>query len=272
MSNNSKITGSVVSPGSITTNSGSTIGGDVWAGGNVTLDNSGTTVTGNVYSGGNVTLTGSVKGNIQAAGTVGAGGTVAGYRTSQSPPTSPPSLTLPTFTWNAGNYPSALSWASPSDFKTYWTANKTSFGGAHRVLCTAPCSQTLSLDSSWTMNGDVTIVSDSPVTISRDVSNGTSSPVTLTIVSFSSTSPAISMTNNITLPQNIRVVLYAPNASASFSNLKNFAGVVYAKGVSIGEQFSLTYVPVSVPGFAWDSTSSTHFSIQNQVYREVQFS
>ena len=272
LSNNAKVTGSITSRGAVSTSNNSTIGGDIRALGNVTLNNASTTVTGSVYSNANITLTGTVKGNAQATGTI-TGGTVNGTRSPNSPPTPPPSLSLPTFTWNPANYTSPSTWANPAAFNSYFTANKNAFSGVHRVLCPGcTASSDVLFGSKWTMSGDVTLVTDGPVQLSKDISNGSGGPVTLTIISLFATDPAIDLTSNLTLPGDIRVLLYAPNAQISFKNLKQFSGAVYGKSITSNNQFSLNWVPVSAPGFIWDLASSTHFQIQSVSFKEVQFS
>ena len=268
LTNSATVSGSVISHGSVTTSNNSTIGRDIRAAGNVTVNNASTTVLGNVYSGGSVSLTGRVRGNVQAAGTI-TGGTVDGSRAQYSPPPPIQRQTLPTFTWNPANYTFPQEWPSPDAFQTYWSANKGAFSGHHRILCPSPCTASINLNDKWTMIGDVTIASDSPVNLSREVANGPGRALTLTVASFSAASPAILMSNNISLPDSIRIALFAPNGPVRFSNLKNFSGAVYASSMVLDQQFTLTYVPVAVTGFTWDLASSSHFVIQARVFREV---
>jgi cytoskeletal protein CcmA (bactofilin family) len=271
LTNSATVSGSITSLGSVTTSRNSTIGGDIRAAGNVNVGDSSTTVLGSVYSGGNVVITGRVRGNVQAAGTITGAGTVDGSRAQYSPPRPLQTQTLPTFTWNPANYASTQEWSSPAAFQTYWATNRSAFSGHHRILCPTPCIGSVVLDSSWTMNGDVTIASDAPVTLSRDVSNGTADgrTLTLTVVSFSSAAPALLMSNKISLPDSIRIALVAANGSIQFSNLKNFSGAVYGSSMTLDQQFTLTFVPVAVPGFTWNLSSSTHFVIQSRIFREV---
>jgi hypothetical protein len=268
LSNNGTVSGNVTSLGSVTTANNSTVGGDIRAAGNVTVDNARTTVLGSVYSGGNVSITGRVRGGVQAAGTI-TGGTVDGDRAQYSPPPPPQRQTLPTFTWDPANYPSSQEWASPASFQSHWQANTGAFSGHHRIACPPPCTGSITLDATWTMTGDVTIVTDSPITLSREVRNGAGTPLTLTIVSYSSASPAILMSNNISLPDSVRVVFFAPHGPVKFSNLKHFSGAIYASSMILDQQFTLTFVPVSVPGFNWNLVSSTHFAVQARTFREV---
>lgn len=274
LSNNSTVAGSVTSLGSVSTLNNSTIAGDVHAANNVTINNSSTTVLGNVYAGGNVTLTGRVKGSVQAGGTI-SGGTVDGSRSQYSPPAPPALQTLPTFTWDPANYPSVSNWANPSAFQTYWAANKSNISGAHRIGCPAPCTTAVDFGSRWTMTGDTTIVADGPITLSRDIANGAGHPVTLTIVTTAAdngATPAVSMSNNVTLPDDVDVVFYAPNGTVKFSQLKHFTGAVYSSSIALSQQFTLTFKPVDLPGFDFGLTSSTHFSIQSGAFKEVPFS
>jgi hypothetical protein len=274
LSNNANVAGSVTSLGSVTTANNSTVGGDIHAGGDVTLNNPATTVLGNVYSGGDVTMTGHVKGNVQAAGTI-SGGTVEGSRAQFSTPPAPVPQTLPEFTWDPGNYPSVVTHATPAAFNTYWGARTGGFSGVHRVACPAPCTTPISFGSKWTITGDTTIVADGPVSLSRDLTNGAGAPVTLTIVSLFTdtvTTKAITMSNNVTLPDDVGVVYYANQGSVKFNNLKHFTGSVYASSITLDQQFTLTFRPVSVPGFDFGVTSSSHFAIQAGAFREVPFS
>jgi len=108
-----------------------------------------------------------------------------------------------------------------------------------------------------------------------DIANGAGHPVTLTIVSFASdtaSTPAITMSNNVTLPDDMEVVYYANHGSVKFSNLKHFTGTVYASAIALDQQFTLTFKPVVEPGFDFDLTSSTHFQIQAGAFKEVPFS
>jgi hypothetical protein len=274
LSNNAIVAGSVTALGSISTTNGTSIAGDVTAGRNVTLDNSGTTVLGNVYAGGNVTMTAHVRGNVQAGGSI-SGGTIDGSRAQYSPPPPLPVETLPTFTWDPANYPSVSTWASPAAFQTYWSAHRDGFSGAHRILCPAPCSTAVDLNARWTITGDTTIVADGPVNLSRDMANAAGRPVTLGIVTYAANqgaTPAASMSNNVTLPDDVDVVFYVPNGTVKFSNLKHFTGMVYAASIVLDQQFTLTAKPVVLPGFDFGLTSSRHFGIQAGAFKEVSFS
>lgn len=273
LSNNSTVTGSITSLGSVTTSNNSTIAGDVHAANNATLNNPSTTVLGDVYAGGNVTMTGQVRGNVQAGGTI-SGGTVNGSRSQNSPPAPPTAQSLPTFTWSASNYPSVMNWASPALFQAHWSANRNAFSGAHRITCVTTCS-TIDFGSKWTLTGDTTIYANGPINLSRDIANGAGQPVTLTIVSDAvdnGSTPAVAMSNNVTLPDNINVVFYARNGTVKFTQLKHFSGTVYAKSISLSQQFTLTFRPVMPPGFDFGLTSSSHFAITAGAFKEVPFS
>jgi len=47
---------------------------------------------------------------------------------------------------------------------------------------------------------------------------------------------------------------------------------VYASSIVLDQQFTLTFRPVILPGFDFGLTSSTHFSVQAGVFKEVPFS
>jgi hypothetical protein len=272
LSNNETVNGNVTSLGAISTSNQSLINGRVHAAGAASIQNTSTVINGDLLSGGNVTMTGRVKGNVQAAGTI-SGGTVDGSRNPNSAPVPPSPQALPTFTWVPANYPSTTTWATPALFQAYWSANKNSFAGHHRVLCAGPCTTGIDLNSKWTMSGDVTIVSDSTITMSREVTNGSSPAGTLTLAVISLAIPsgsaaAVSMTNNIVL-DDIKLLIYAPDGMATFGNLKSFSGAVYAKTIDVGQQFTLNFTPLSVPGFSFALSSSTHFQVVAGPFREI---
>ena len=275
MANNSTVSGSVTSLGSVTTANNTTIAGDVHAADNVNLDNASTTVLGNIYAGGDVAMTGHVKGNVQAGGTI-SGGTVDGSRSQNSPPPPPAGQTLPTFVWTPYIDGTESNWLNPAAFQTHWSTPgvKAAFEGAHRINCTLTCG-TINFNSQWTLTGDTTIYSDGPISLSRDIVNAAGGPITLTIVSDatdSPTTPAISMSNNVTLPDNINVVFFAPNGTVKFTQLKHFTGTVYAKEIALSQQFTLTFRPVARPGFDFGLSTTSHYGITAGSFKEVPFS
>src|SRR5439155_1335676 len=162
------------------------------------------------------------------------------------------------------------------------TANNSTIGGdiraANNVTLDNPSTTVLGnvyAGGNWTMTGDTTIYADGPISLSRDMTNGAGHPIKLTIVSdFTDTpsTPAISMSNNVTLPDDVEVVYYAKNGSVKFNNLKHFTGAVYASSITLDQQFTLTFQPVTLPGFNFDLASSTHFTIQAGAFKEVPFS
>ena len=291
LANSSKIFGDVVSLGSVTVNNNTVIGGKVHAMGNVTLTAAGATVGGDVWtlapddpSPGvyNVNVQGWVKGNIKAAGDIcpvppAAGavctGQIDGEQSEFSAPPPPRSQTLPTFD------PTSLTYASTYFDAVQWkdevwtpaaSPNTGSLSGNYRLegATVGP----LSLDKRWNIGGDLTIVSDGPLDLSRDIVNTTDHEVTLAFISLSSASNAVSMTNNLSLPQNIHILFFAPNGCADFRNLKHFTGTVYAGCIITDNQFTLTFFPVAHDGFSWTLSSAGSFSVEAQVFREVQFS
>jgi hypothetical protein len=42
--------------------------------------------------------------------------------------------------------------------------------------------------------------------------------------------------------------------------------------MTLDNQFTLTWVPLSFPGFAWNLASSSHFQIVSRNFKEVPFS
>lgn len=275
LNNQVQVFGSVTAVGTVTTQNNDDITKRVWAGKGAIIENSQTTVHDDVWAGGNagedVTIGGVVHGDVQAGGSVTVTGTVNGTISENNPPPTPPVYTQPTFTWDPANYPAAASWTSASNFMDYWADNIAAFSGHHRVNGGDDSSNKITLDQQWTMSGDVTIVANGPITLSRVIDNGTSEDRTLTVVSFSERDPAIQLTNKLTLPSSIKVLLFAPNGSIDFSQLKDFRGAVYGEEINTSQSFDLIFDPPAVPGFSWDATSAVHFEVLVQTFREVPF-
>lgn len=275
LANSAKVFGDVTAVGNITTTNNSTVGGNVWAGKAATIDSSQTTIQGDVWSGSNagegVALTGTVLGDVRTGGSLTGDGTVNGTVNENNPPPAPPILTHPTFTWDPSNYPTATSWTSASNFMSHWDSNTSAFSGHHRIGGGDDNSNKITLDQQWTMTDDVTIVANGPVKLTRDVVNGTSDELVLTIITTSEREPAIELTNNVTIPSSIKILLFAPNGLIDFSQLKDFHGVVYGEAINLSQKFTLAYDPPEVPGFSWGASSVVHFDVDVSLFREVPF-
>ncbi len=270
---NSNVFGDIVSGGVVTTSNNNLVSGMIHSLGDADLQNSQTNVQGSVYSGGNVAVGAQVDGDVQAAGsiTIDSNASVGGTVAPNSPPPDPPSLTQPTFTWDPDNYDSSSTWTSASGFMTHWESNRDAFDGVHRVEGGDSSSNKITFDQKTTLTGDTTIVADGPITLSRDIANGTSGDVTLALVSNSSRDPAISFTNNVSLPSSIKILLFAPDGVIDFSQLKDFHGVVYGHEIRLSQNYTLDYDPPDVPGFDWDGSAAVHYFVQVRTFREVPF-
>lgn len=267
LANNTDIHGDVVSPSWVTVDNNTLVTGDIRAGGDVTLELSATTVQGSVYSHGNVVVKAHVEGDVQAAGsvTVQVGGQVDGDIAEYSTPPPVRTEALPEFTWDPADYsPAPSTWSSASAFKSHWQANANAFSGHHRITDTAQ----ITLDSSWTMSDDVTIVSDGMVKLTRDVTNAGSDTLYLVIVSFSE--QGIEFTNNVTLPNSVKLLLFAQNGPVVFRNLKNFSGSVYARSIEADQNLTLSHSAFDVPGFSWSAATDVHYRVAMRVLREVR--
>lgn len=269
LKNNSEVQGDVISPAHVTTQGNTLITGDVRAGGDVTLDNNTTTVQGSVFSGGNVTVNARVVGDVQAGGTVSVSqqgqvdGNIAEYAT-------PPPIreeSLPTFTWDPANYsPAPTTWGTASEFYNDWSTNATlglPYSGHHKIDDTVG----LTLDKKWKIDANTTVVSDGKIHLTREVVAGSTETMDLVIISTSE--EGIEISNNVTMPNNIHVLLFAPNGPVSFKNLKHFAGAVYGESVDADQNFTLTWVLPDVPGLDWSLTSDVHYRVILRVLRET---
>lgn len=279
LQNNTTITGDVTSPQNITTANNSTINGNVWSGGNIVIS-TGTTVTGNVLATGSVTLQNNAKvtGDVRAA-SITNNGTIQGLTVLASQP-APATRTLPTFTYNAADYPAPTGPpvnTTSTGFQTCWQTgvgcplgvSRTAMKGVYYITdggtVTGPTQRT-------TLSGDLYIITNGRVVIDRDFNTATSDTYRLVIISTStSTSPAaITWSNNVSLPPNIQTFLYTPGA-VTFNNLKSFSGIVYGGVVQTDQNFTLSYEPALrdvINGFTWDLSSSGAYEIKPVSWEE----
>lgn len=265
------IVGDLVSPDDITTANNSTIDGDIRSGGDVVVA-SGTTVNGNIRATGTATVRGVVEGDVQAATIVLDGGTINGQAIAGSTVPVPRARTLPTFTYSPADYlPAIPVETNVLTFNAYWAANRTNMAGVFHVTdvagtVTGPNQRT-------TLTGDLTIITDRPIQISRDFVSSDGMPRRLVIVSTSTSHspPAVSLTNNITMPPNVQTFIFT-NGTVSFGNQKDFHGIVYANRIEQGQFFTVTFEQslqtTPPPGFTWDTASAGEFDLVLGVWRE----
>lgn len=268
------LSGTIVTRGDVTIGNQSVVTAYLHALGNATIDNTQTTFQGTVYTGGNISLTATLYGDVQAGGsvTLGSSGSVSGTIKQNSPPPDPPLISQPTYTWNAANYDHAFEWSGSPGFLTYWSSNLDNMYGGHKVNNGDDNSNKITLDKKWALTGDVTLVSNAPVTLARDIVNASGGDVTLTIISFSDREPAIQMTNMVTINDpSVKLLLFAPNGTVDFSQLKDFRGAVYGENIKLSQNFTLERSVFDLPGFNFDATSAPQFRVLVRTFREVPF-
>jgi Tfp pilus assembly protein PilX len=246
--------------GSISTGSNQTITGTLHANGSVSVSNTSTVVYGNVYAGGSISTGGIIRDVAQAGGTVSNCAKVQGSCIQHSAP--PPVLVqqLPPFTFNAANYSPAPTYPTGSAFVT-GVKNRTYTQGVYKISGSASFANNDSLQ----LTGDMTIFVTGSLTLPGTISGPAGQNVQLTVVvGGSATAP-----NNLTIPSTVRTLIYT-NGSFSASNKLIFTGALYAHGsFSLGANSSITYAPVSAPGFDWTNANPRSFTIRNVSTREI---
>jgi hypothetical protein len=219
---------------------------------------------------------GTVAGNATAWGTISS--TVAGTKTTNTCTQAQETKSIPEFTFNAANYPTASfhSYSFTTDYATfnsYVAANKSNFSGTYYIT---------GGDSTHPVDlGGVTITGDVTV-IAAPNSSGNSAPIDMQggigasgatdkLAVFASwyTPPgctgtdtscgcstnsgnpgdcAIGIKNNFSVSgsslnggSNTAVLLYAPNGPVSFKNNADFQGAVYANNIQVKNNMNVTY-------------------------------
>ena len=254
------LTGNLDAIGSISTGSNQNITGTLHANGSVSVNNTSTNVYGSVLAGGSITTGGTVRDVAQAGGSVSNCAKVQGSCIQHSPPPSVPVQYLPPFTFNAANYASVSPVTSGSAFAT-GVKNKTLTQGVFNINGSVSFNNNETLE----LTGDMTIFVSGSITLPGTISGPVGSNVQLTlIVRGSATAP-----NNLTIPSTVKTLIYT-NGSFSASTKLIFTGVLYAHGsFSMGANSSITYAPVSAPGFDWTQSSAQSYTIRNITTRET---
>jgi hypothetical protein len=253
-------TGDLYSIGSISTGSNQNITGSLHANGSVTVANTSTNVYGSVFAGGSITTGGTVRDVAQAGGSVSNCAKVQGLCIQHSPPPPVPPQQLPPFTFNPANYSPAPINVSGIDFATR-VKNKTYTQGVYNITG----SVSFANNETLALTGDMTIFTSGSLTLPGTISGPAGANVQLSlIVRGSATAP-----NNLTIPSAVKTLIYT-NGSFFASNKLIFTGVLYAHGsFTMGANSSITYAPVSAPGFDWTQAVSQSYTIRNITTRET---
>lgn len=285
--------GDVIGQQKVTVANNTTIAGDLWTLGDTSLDGVASLVQGDVKSSGgpvrntdstDVVPAATYAGNIVNKGTIDkkaispaaitGTGTFGGGKVTSNVD-QPPRRSLPTFDPNPPAVTYDNTYSDDAAFEAM--ANGTDFAGTYRVTD----GDTVNLDRTpkFRVVGGQRgmLVAAGPIQLSTDLTSTTSATGTFVLVSLAtsnetSATPSILLSQQQTFPPNVNVVLFAPNGCVKFENLKEFSGVVYAKCLLVGNQFTLTYQdPGTIPGFDWTAASATRFEIEAYTFREVRF-
>ena len=254
------LTGNLDAIGSISTGSNQNITGTLHANGSVSVGNTSTNVYGSVLAGGSITTGGIVRDVAQAGGSVTNCAKVQGSCIQHSPPPLVPVQFLPPFTFNAANYASVSAVTSGAAFAT-GVKNKTLTQGVFNINGSVSFNNNETLE----LTGDMTIFVSGSITLPGTISGPVGSNVQLTLIVRGSASAP----TNLTIPSTIKTLIYT-NGSFSAGNKLIFTGVLYTHGsFSMGANSSITYAPVSAPGFDWTQSSAQSYTIRNITTRET---
>ena len=270
ISNTPHIRGNVNIPnGSVSMSGNSNILGNLWANLGVTINNPGS-ITGNVISStGSIGGSGSISGNATAATTI-SGVAVAGTKYPNTVSPKPPTQAFPQISFNAADwsgytiniYSGTVAGKTACDrAKTFvegaWTGNY-----VVRITGPTPCTYSNTNNSTVNVNGNLAIITDWGIAFNnRSNWNGASTTKSLYFISvWGTVCPAsgtsnktVSTANNTSFNSFAQAFFYSP-CTVSMNNTNNYAGQVLGGTVSIGNQYTMTFRPVLVPGYG-DVTS-----------------
>jgi Tfp pilus assembly protein PilX len=252
--------GDIDAIGSVTTGANQTITGTIRANGSVAVSNTSTIVNGSVYAGGSISTGGVIRDTAQAGGSISNCAKVQGSCIPLSPPPLVSVQQLPPFTFNASNYSPPPLYPTASAFVA-GIKNRTYTQGVYSISGAVAFAN----NDSMQLTGDLTIFATGALTLPGTISGPAGQNVQLTVV----VGGAMTAPNNLTIPSTVRTLIYAGGSFAA-SNKLIFTGVLYAHGSFVmGANSSITYAPVSAPGFDWTHANPKSFTIRNISTRET---
>lgn len=266
LGNSHDYVGDIYVRGDLATGSNQTITGDIHADGNITVASTSTKVKGSVYAGVDVSTGGTIEDDALAGGAIlpaGSGCTKVGGTCSPNTPQPPvPEQHLPTFTWDPTNYPAGTVHQLTGP-EVVTALSKTDAHGVYYV----DGDVSFAINDTLYLDGDLTLVATGSITLPRQVENragGTS--VQLSIISTGG--GAIRPANNFTIPSTVRTLMYTTGQFVS-SNSSTFTGALYAGSLSNGAHLKVTHAPLDDVGFDWASANPQSFGIRNVSIQEV---
>ena len=281
ITNTPHVRGNVYVPyGTASISNNSNIQGNLWAYGSVTMSNP-TSVSGNVISStSSISGSGSI-GNNATAGTTIMGVSVAGTSYAGTVSPRPPTQPFPQITYTATDQ---TNWQNAGyTICTFGAAASTSCGGntfsvgdacqqaqsfvegpwsgsfVVRITGVTPCTYSNGNNKIIGVNGNLAIITDWGISLLQK-SNWNGAPSGTESIFFISTWPApspcptgtsskdVSVGNNTSFDSNTQVFFYTPCA-ANMNNQNNYYGQVMGGTVAIGNNYTMTFRPVLVPGY-----------------------
>ncbi len=264
MGNSGHVRGSIFVPtGSATLSGSARVEGTLWTNGSITMSNT-ASIGGDGFS-----STGSISGSNSAAigGDARAAGTITGVQVggTTTPNTAsgpPPTITFPQVTWvptdwtgqgyTINTYSGASACTNAKSFLTgAWSGNY-----VVRITGPTPCTLTFSNNTTVNVGGNIAIVTDWGITFqNRGDWNGSTTTKRAYFISVWGTnctgtgasSKTVATANNTNFNAFVTPIFYSP-CNVSMQNSSNFKGQVIGGGVSIANNFNMTYTEVLVPG------------------------
>lgn len=269
ITNTPHVRGNVYVPnGSASVSNNSNVQGRLWANGSVVLNNP-ASVTGSVISStGSISGSGSIGDAATAASTI-TGVTVAGIKypntSSPQPPTQPfPQITFDATSWTTTGY-TVNTYSGATACTQARTFVEGAWSGNYVVRITGPnpCTYSNSNNATVNVNGNLALITDWGIDLSQKSTwNGASTTKSMFFISTwpggtcpasGSTNKDVTVGNNTSFNSFTQAFFYTP-CTANMNNQNNYAGQVMGGNVSIGNQYTMTFRPVLVPGYG-DVTS-----------------
>ncbi len=158
--------------------------------------------------------------------------------------------TLPTFTFEAADYPGLQEHSTVASFKTWLDANAGNIVGSHRVwvgTCgTAPAADSSVVDMGGrTIRGSFTLITNCRIDFNSNTTyqGSADARVDLIALNASANPPAIDIKNNFTIPDPSPAVLLYATGQILVKNNAESNGAVYAGAISIKNGLDITYDP-----------------------------
>jgi hypothetical protein len=266
--NSMTVHGQMIAQGTIAMTNSCQVTKDIWANGSVSMSNNslaGHNVTSSTSS---ITLNNSAHIlNNATAGTTISNGSIDGTKTPNAPQAAPPTKSLPTVTFDATSWQTALYSVQYQTCSQVGAVSSVSTSTVYRI--SPACSLQYANNTTINLSADMAIVTDGSISFANKTTfqSGDGSEHSLYFIMPTGTAcPGGNFsTSNNTSFVGLRVFVYTPCSATFANNNAGVGGQVYAGNVSMTNQFGMNFLPTIVPS----ANTVTGYKVDITYVREI---